>query len=166
MRFILICYSNAWLASFILILRLLRLLKQLLLQCGNEMRRCVSLSGAPCSVAFCTKIFVLVRGLFSIAVSKKKKFSRKNKFKFYEPRTVSSIPILRKPVRKIESRRHCGNTCRCRRKGIKIKTKWAIRPIQSLFYFRIHYIKNNNNKVKKNNSNTNNTAMIDHVTCE
>ena len=134
MRFILICYSNAWLASFILILRLLRLLRllqQLLLQCGNEMRRCVSLSGAPCSVAFCTKIFVLVKGLFSIAVSQKKnkKFSRKNKFKFYEPWTVSNIRILRKPVRKIESRRHCGNTCRCRRKGIKIKTKWAIRPI-------------------------------------
>ena len=150
-RFILICYSNAWLASFILILRLLRLLKQLLLQCGNQMRRCVSLSGAPCSVAFCTKIFVLVRGLFSIAVSKKK-FSRKNKFKFYEPRTVSNIRILRKPVRKIESRRHCGNTCRCRRKGIKIKTKWAIRPIQgNRVYFILEFItlKTTTTKLKK-----------------
>ena len=82
MRFILICYSNAWLASFVLILRLLRLLKQLLLQCGNEMRRCVSLSGAPRSVAFCTKIFVLVRGLFSIAVSKKEKQTVKTNSNF------------------------------------------------------------------------------------
>ena len=118
------------------------------------MRRCVSLSGAPCSVAFCTKIFVLVKGLFSIAVSQKKnkKFSRKNKFKFYEPWTVSNIRILRKPVRKIESRRHCGNTCRCRRKGIKIKTKWAIRPIQgNRVYFILEFItlKTTTTKLKK-----------------
>ena len=90
---------------------------------------------------FVIKFSHFVRGLFSIAMSAKKKFSRKNKFEFHELWTVGNIRILRKPVSKIESGRHCGNTCRCRGKGIKINTKWAIRPIQgNRVYFILEVI--------------------------
>ena len=139
-RFILICYSNAWLASFYYYYYY-NYCKNCY-YCENERRRCVSLGGAPCSVEFCNnKIFALCKRAFFNSYLSKKKISRKNKFEFYELWTVGNIRILRKPVSKIESRRHCGNTCRCRGKGIKINTRWAIRPIQgNRVYFILEVI--------------------------
>ena len=121
----------------LLLLLLLQLLQKLLLLRKREAEvRVIVLSNFVI-----IKFSHFVRGLFSIAMSAKKKFSRKNKFEFHELWTVGNIRILRKPVSKIESGRHCGNTCRCRGKGIKINTKWAIRPIQgNRVYFILEVI--------------------------